>query len=127
MAQAELLRSVTHLKYFLEEIGFPEQKGIVLYQDNKSAMIMGETGHGGRQSRHIHKDQFAVMEFHNDGIIRLEHLPTDIMVADILTKPLNGGLLRHMTGKILNEKPSDTEVIVNQKKRKLNIDSLMLV
>lgn len=126
MAQAECLKAITHLKYFLEEIGYPEQRGIVLYQDNKSAIVMGEQGHGGRQSRHIHKDEFAVMEFSKSGIVRMEYLRTAIMVADILTKPLNAGLLKNMTGKILNEESPDIDIDAIRTMDKLDIDSLML-
>ena len=139
MAQAELLKSITQLKYRLEELGFPEQREITMFQDNKSAIVMGEQGHGGKNSKHIHMKEFAVKEFCDAGIVNLEYLMTNAMVADILTKPLIAALLREMTMRILNEKlvyteeeinskkrPSTSEDKINPKKKKLNVQALML-
>ena len=91
---------------------------------------------GGKASKHIKRNDFAVMEFNEAGIVRLKHLKTAIMVADITTKPLNGGLLRHMTGRVLNEPLPDYEIQETHKENieikqthkghKLNVNSLML-
>jgi len=34
--------------------------------------------------------------------LKIEYLPTEEMVADVLTKPLQGDLFKRMTNKLLN-------------------------
>jgi hypothetical protein len=65
-------------------------KGILL-EDNKSAIHMSHNGKSiSNRTRHIKIKYFFVKQFLDNGEFQLEHCPTKEMVADILTKPLQG-------------------------------------
>ena len=76
----------------------------VVYQNNQSAMCLEGNGRSscGRQTRH-----FATRYFYVTGRIRakelhVEYCPTQDMLADFFTKPLQGSLFRRMRQLILN-------------------------
>lgn len=66
---------------------------IVLYQDNTPTIaMMTNTETGGRRlrSQHISIKHFFIKERIQNGEIVVKHMPTEILVTDILTKPLQG-------------------------------------
>jgi len=70
----------------------PSEKGILL-EDNKSAIHMANNGKSiSNRTRHIKVRYFFVKQYLDNGEFRLEHCPTKEMIADILTKPLQGEL-----------------------------------
>ena len=74
-----------------------------LYQDNLSTIQMIKNGKqfDGRSS-HIRKRYYYIKELVSNKEINLEHMPTEFMKADILTKPLTGYLFKKMKQWILN-------------------------
>jgi hypothetical protein len=78
-------------------------KPAVLHQDNQSAMSMFKTGKSTQErNRHIHTRYFFVKDRIDSGELQLCYTPTDLMVADILTKPLQGELFRRLRRELLN-------------------------
>jgi hypothetical protein len=74
-----------------------------LYQDNTSTMAMIAKGRAtSERTRHVHIRYFFVKDRVDAGEIVIEHMPTKSMVADILTKPLQGELFREMRDALLN-------------------------
>jgi hypothetical protein len=64
---------------------------VVLYQDNMSTMaLMKRGGPASERSRHIDIRQFWVKERVDAGEMVVRHLPTALMFANIMTKPLQG-------------------------------------
>ena len=64
-----------------------------IYQDNQSTMAMVKKGHSNSErSRHISIRYFFVKDRVDQGEVKIEYKPTGEMVADILTKPLQGSL-----------------------------------
>jgi hypothetical protein len=45
---------------------------------------------------------FFVKQYIDDGSITIEHCPTDRMIADILTKPLQGAHFERLRGFLLS-------------------------
>ena len=52
--------------------------------------------------RHFKKRRLLVRELVKEAIVKLRHVPTTVMIADILTKPLQGNLFRRLRGAMLN-------------------------
>ena len=77
--------------YFLEAQGYKIDDN-VLYQDNKSSILLetNRRGSSGRNTRHIDVRYFVVADQVESGEIRIEHCPTGIMIADYFTKALQG-------------------------------------
>ena len=67
-----------------------KEQGILL-EDNKSAIHMANNGKSiSNRTRHIKVRYFFVKQYLDNGEFRLDHCPTKDMIADILTKPLQG-------------------------------------
>jgi hypothetical protein len=74
-----------------------------LYQDNMSAMASIKNGKAtSKRSRHINIRYFYLKDRVDIGELELEYLATDDMIADVLTKPLQGEKFRILRDKLLN-------------------------
>ena len=69
----------------------------VVFQDNISNISLVTKGGGKYRSKYMRVRQALVKEQHDNGCIKLEYLPTGKMLADVLTKPLQGELFRYLT------------------------------
>jgi hypothetical protein len=87
---------------FLLHQGYQPQPAKV-FQDNKSTITMAEKGRStSDKTRHINIRNFFVKHDMDSNELKIEYLPTEEMVADVLTKPLQGDLFRRMRNKLLN-------------------------
>ena len=87
---------------FLIEQGYKLRPSIV-YQDNMSTMALIEKGRSTSSgSKHIKIRYFFIKQHVDDGEIRVVHMPTDDMLADILTKPLQGAKFRDLRRRLMN-------------------------
>ncbi len=79
----------THL--FMMAQGFIVRDNI-LYQDEKSAMLLDTNGRSlsSKRTRHIKIRYYYVADQIAKGDLRVVWCPTDKMIADFLTKPLQG-------------------------------------
>ena len=82
---------------FMREQGY-DIKQKIYYQDNMSAMKMEQNGISstGEKSRHINIRYFFVKDVVKREKIDIMHCPTELMVADFFTKPLQGKIFRIM-------------------------------
>lgn len=62
--------------------------GILTYTDNQSAMVIAK-GSSSARSKHIDVAYHYVRKCVEDGEINVKYIPTKMMLADILTKPLS--------------------------------------
>ena len=95
--EAELIGMAEYLPYNLWLIMFLKEQGYeiannVIFQDNKSAILMekNERNSCTGNSRHINVRYFWVKDRIDKGEVRVEYLPTHLMLADYYTKPLMG-------------------------------------
>ena len=95
--EAELIRvhdvllQVLWTRYFLESQSF-KVNGSVLHQDNLSDMMLAtnDRASSSKHTRHINIRYFFVADRIKSKEVSLEHEPTDTMVGDFFTKPLQG-------------------------------------
>ena len=78
-----------------------------LHQDNQSAMRLEQNGRRscGKQSRHIDIRYFYLKDLIQRGEIVLKYCPTENMVADFFTKPLQGNLFTKLKAVIMGQAP----------------------
>jgi len=90
-------------KYFLEEQGY-SAKNTILFQDNKSTMLLLNNGKASssKRTRHLNIRYFFLSDRIANGELRVEFCPTDDMVADYFTKPLQGEKFRKFRKTIMN-------------------------
>ena len=99
---------------FLEAQGFMVTDNI-LYQDNQSAMLLEKNGKmsSNRRTRHLEIRFFFVTDNVANKKLRIEYCPTDDMVADFFTKPLNGSKFRRFRDFILGLPPDDNSALTS--------------
>ena len=89
-------------KVFLEEQGYHIDKNI-LYQDNKSAILLETNGKksSGKRTRALNIRYFFLTDQVEKGNVSIEYCPTDDMVGDFHMKPLQGEKFRKFRNEIL--------------------------
>jgi hypothetical protein len=105
----DVLPQIERTKLFLEAHGYGV-KDVVLYQDNMSAMLLEKNGKASssKRTKHLNLRYFYVKDKIDSGDLHIEHCPTDRMVADFFTKPLQGVLFRKMRDYIMNIDPNSS-------------------
>ena len=80
-------------KYFLQAQGY-SVGGSTIYQDNKSAILLEKNGRGSssKRMRHINIRYFFIRDRVQSDEVDIKYCPTEEMVADYFTKPLQGAL-----------------------------------
>jgi hypothetical protein len=103
VALSDYLPRIEWIEEFLAGQGYVFGAPVV-YQDNTSTIALVRDGGGKYRSKHMRTRQAGVKEKVDNKTIELKHLPTERMIADTLTKPLQGALGRAMTRALLNTK-----------------------
>lgn len=99
---SDCVTQVVWTRQFLIHQGY-ELPPATVYQDNKSTISLVEKGRStSERTRHINIRFFFVKDKIDSGDVKIEYLPTGEMIADILTKPLQGGLFRKLRRQLLN-------------------------
>ena len=90
-------------RYFLEAQGYQIHDSVV-YQDNQSAMLLANNGRASssKQTCHMNIRYFFVTNRIQAGDLRVEYCPTDDMIADFFTKPLQGSKFTRFRDQVLN-------------------------
>jgi hypothetical protein len=80
-------------KLFLEDQGYQVEKNI-LFQDNKSAILLETNGKksSSKRTRALNIRYFFIADQVEKGNMVVEYCPTGEMVADFMSKPLQGKL-----------------------------------
>jgi hypothetical protein len=102
---SDVVHEVAWSRMFMFCLGYP-QKATVVYQDNKSTIMLAENGPtSSGKSKHFRRKYFGVREMIEHGEVKLVYLPTEEMFVDALTKPITGQLFHKMTSRLQGECP----------------------
>ena len=79
-------------------------RSTILHQDNTSSIALEVNGRrsAGQRTRHINIRYFFIKDQVDQGWVRIRYCPTEEMVADHYTKPLQGMIFRKMRALIMN-------------------------
>jgi hypothetical protein len=91
----DVMPQVPWTLYFLEAQGYNIDEN-VLYQDNKSSILLETNGRGssGKRTIHIAVRNFFIADRVKSKEIRIEYCPIGITIADYFTNPLQGLIFR---------------------------------
>ena len=119
VAADDVLPQMLWTLYFLEAQGYKIDDNI-LYQDNKSSILLETNGRGssGKRTRHINVRYFFIADRVKSKEVRIEYCPTGIMLADYFTKPQQGLLFRQMRDMIMG----NTEIALPTDKKASTTD-----
>ena len=108
VSTGERLPKCTWFRYFRIAQG-EEEKEDILMQDNKSAIVLqSRYPYSTRKgSKHIHVRYFFAVDKLQKKEIRIEHCPTERMIADYNSKPLQGKQFIVLRDTILGIKEAD--------------------
>ena len=103
VAVDDLMPMLLWTNYFLEGQGYGSTSSI-LYQDNKSAILLENNGRksSSKRTKHIHMRYYFITDRIQKNELSIEHCPTKAMVADFFTKPLQGKLFYEFRSIIMN-------------------------
>ena len=105
VALSDAANQVIWTRNLLESQGYPQPPALV-YQDNQSTIQLICNGRSNSErTRHVDIRYFFLHDRITTGDIDIVYLPTTDMIADILTKPLQGGLFRKLRKQLLNIPP----------------------
>ena len=102
IAVSDTLSQIIWTRDFLLEQGY-EVGPATLFQDNLSTIALANRGASNTiNTRHVAIRFFFVTDRIKKGEVKIEHLGTSLMTADMLTKPLQGELFRKFRRLLLN-------------------------
>jgi hypothetical protein len=92
--------------YFLRAQGINVPDSI-LFQDNMSAILLEKNGctSASKQSQHMNIRYFFIADRVKAGDLQIEHCPTENMIGDFFTKPLQGVQFYKLHDDIMNVDP----------------------
>ena len=88
MALSQATQEAVWLRRLLEELGMKADKPTTIHEDNQGAISTAENPVFHKRTKHIHIRYHYVREAVNEGTINVVYCPTNLMVADCLTKAL---------------------------------------
>eukprot|EP01038_Epipyxis_sp_PR26KG_P018799 gene18799-26602_t len=95
---SDYLSQVLWIRKFLHAQGYNTklEPAIIFQDNNKSTITMANKGkHIDESTRHIDIIRyFFVKHYLDSNEVNIKYLPTELMIADILTKPLQGSLFK---------------------------------
>jgi hypothetical protein len=89
----DMMSSILWTRYFLKAQGYSVRDNVV-FQDNQSSILLERNGKASssKRTKHINVRYFFITDRISKGEIRVEWCPTKDMVADFMTKPLQGSI-----------------------------------
>ena len=82
----------------LSELGFDYRPTI--YVDNGPMVDIITNGKLSPATKHLMQRLYFVQDYYNSGYFKIKRIPTDVNIADILTKPLEDHLFLHLRKKL---------------------------
>jgi hypothetical protein len=103
----DVLPMVLWVKQFLEAQGMKVEGPTIVHQDNQSAILLEKNGRHSstKRTRHMNMRFFFAQDQIDKGIITIKYCPTEEMLADFFTKPLQGALFRRLRDRFMNLDP----------------------
>ena len=91
-------------KLFIEAQGYKVEKNI-LYQDNRSAILLEKNGKksSSQRTRHLNIRYFFLTDQVEKKNLEIDYCPTDEMTVDYMSKPLQGEKINKFRADIMNE------------------------
>ena len=121
----DVLPQILWTKQFLEEQGWLDSATMV-YQDNTSSILLERNGQSSstKWMKHMNIQYFYVTEQVKKKAIHVTHCPTEEMVGDFFTKPLQGSLFIKMCNYIMGNEEPGYQVLPRSVLSKHNIASI---
>ena len=106
---ADYLPQILSHYLFMKEQGFPIKNSMIL-QDNKLAILLEiNSWHSySKRIQYINIYYFYIKDLIEQGEVKIDYCPTERMLADFFSKPLQGNLFWKFRDVVLGHKPLST-------------------
>ncbi|KAG7529891.1 hypothetical protein FFLO_05339 [Filobasidium floriforme] len=94
------LREAIWWRSFTTELGMGSDEPTLLYEDNQACIKLAQNPIAHARSKHIDVKYHAIREAVESKAVTLQYLSTSDMVADCMTKPLNGPQIKHLASRM---------------------------
>ena len=103
----DFMPSICWTRYFMQAQGYQVLDNI-LYQDNKSAILLEKNGKASssKRTKHISIRYFFITDRIRAGKVSIAWCPTGDMIGDFMTKPLQGALFKKFCDQIMGVIPA---------------------
>jgi hypothetical protein len=105
VAADDFMPMIIWTNLFLEAQGYGT-KETILYQDNQSAILLEKNGRksSGKRTKHLNIRYYFITDRISRKELSVAYCPTEEMVGDFFTKPLQGKLFYKFRSIIMNLK-----------------------
>ena len=86
----------------MTELSLPLHRPITIYEDNAAAIFLSNTSVHGKRLKHIDIKWRFINEEVKAGNVKLVKIPTQLNIADLLTKPLSIHKFRDLSSKLVH-------------------------
>jgi hypothetical protein len=106
---SDMMSNAAHEKNKLSSMNDGPIKPGLIMEDNAAAIQLAERGKSNsNRTKHIKIRYFFIKQYLDDGEFIIIHCPTQQMIADILTKPLQGALFFTLRDLLLGYTTADS-------------------
>ena len=81
-------QTLSWLRRLLHQLGFGDPDPTLVFEDNTSAIHIAEGEGLNQRTKHIDVRHHYIRDLITNGIIEVDHIGTEVMIADFFTKPL---------------------------------------
>jgi transposase InsO family protein len=100
MAATQATREAVWWRSFMTELGYRPSAATTVHSDSQGAIALSINPEHHKRTKHIDIQHHYVREQVEAGSVVLPHIGTELMVADVLTKPLSAERHTELTGKM---------------------------
>lgn len=89
IALSETMREVLWIRQILGELGFNQVEATTVMEDNQGCIAISKNRRTDKRTKHIDLRFHFCRDQVERGSVKVEYCPTEEMIADALTKPIN--------------------------------------
>jgi deoxyuridine 5'-triphosphate nucleotidohydrolase len=96
VAACDTAKMILFFRSLLSDLGMPQESSTILFEDNTGALLMANAQQPTKRTRHMDIKHFALLDWVEQDLLKLERISTHDNTADAMTKPLTRQLFhRH--------------------------------
>ena len=123
VALADLSIELLYIIALLEFIGYEHDGEVEVNTDNKGAYDLCHRFTSAANSRHVDRKLFKMRELRGAGVVKVNHVPTELNPADLFTKVLSRQSFEKHRRHVLNLDAAEAVAVAVRARRQLEASS----
>lgn len=101
VALSDMLTAIENCDELIRSLGYPNISRPLIFQDNKSTISLVTQGGGQPRTKHLRVKQYRIKERTDNKNVEITYLDTDRMLADGMTKAIQGDRFKGIFDRIM--------------------------